>query len=110
MIRISAIRFAAFAAAVGAAALFGAGTAFALTWDEVITMATEKGKPGVSMEMAHDFSTRDKQFAGFAPWVDQYLAEIDTDGDHMISMAEMKKWMIEHKMSNDDLVKVWYKQ
>ena len=60
--------------------------------------------------MAHDFSTREKQFAGFAPWVDQYLAEIDTNHDHMISKSEMEHWMIMHHMSDEDLMKEWYQQ
>ena len=98
------------AAAAFAALLFGATAAFAMTWQEVIDRATAQGEPGVSMEMATDFSTREKQFAGFAPWVEQYLSQIDTDGDRMISKAEMERWMITNRMSNEDLLKVWYKQ
>jgi len=87
-----------------------AGSAFAqgfMPWDEILTKAMA-GKQGVTMEMVHDFATREKQFTGFEPFMVNHFKEIDTDNDGDITMAEMHAWMDAHKMSGKELTAAWY--
>ena len=87
-----------------------AGTAFAqgfMPWDDILTKAMA-GHKGLTMEMTHDFAQREKQFAGFEPWMISHFNEVDTDHDGSISMEEMHAWMDAHKMSGKELSDAWY--
>jgi hypothetical protein len=98
--------------AVGAAVVTAfAGAAFAgdLTWESVVSKAA-KHQGMVTMEDATSFSDREKQFSGFAPWIAENMKILDTDHDGMVSMDEIKVWMYMHHMSNDDMIKIWYRE
>jgi len=106
------IRNAFFAGLAAALIAAFAGTASAqgfMPWEDVVKMAA-KHNGMVSMEDATAFSEREKQFAGFAPWVAENMKILDINHDGMVSMDEVKAWMIEHHMSNGDMIKIWYRE
>jgi Ca2+-binding EF-hand superfamily protein len=87
-----------------------AGTAFAqgfMPWSDILKKAMAD-HPGMTMEMMHDFATREKQFTGFEPWMISHFKEVDADHDGSITMAEMHAWMDAHKMSDKQLTDAWY--
>lgn len=98
-------------AAVMAVAIAGlASAAFAqgfMPWEDILTKATA-GQKGMTMEMMHDFATREKQFTGFEPFFVSHFNEIDTDHDGNVTMEEMHAWMDAHKMSSKELSAAWY--
>lgn len=80
-----------------------------MPWEDVIKMAA-KHNGMVTTEDATEFSQREKQFAGFAPWLTENMKILDRDRDGMVSMEEIKVWMYMHNVGNDDLVQIWYRQ
>jgi hypothetical protein len=80
-----------------------------LSWSDIIKRAMAD-YPGLTMEMAHAFAAREKQFAGFAPWMDAHFDDGDTNDDGMVTMVEMRAWVDVHHMSDADLSKAWYEQ
>lgn len=105
-----------FATGVMAAAIMAVSAYYApvvaqgfMPWEDVIKMAA-KHNGMVTMEDATSFSEREKQFAGFAPWVSENMKILDQNQDGMVSTDEIKVWMYMHKVGNDDLVQIWYRQ
>jgi hypothetical protein len=105
--RILTVALAAFGAVMSMSAQAAEGF---MPWTDVIKMANANRDVGVTMAEATALSEREQQFSGFAPWVEQYLPKIDTNGDFMISMEEMERWMIANHVTDKELVKAWYKQ
>ena len=108
------LRAAVFALALATVSTFG-GAAFAtmpadFDWQNVIMSAGAKHHGMVSMEDAKTYSTREKQFAGFAPWIAENMKILDKNHDGMVDMDEMHAYMTEHHMTNEDLYKAWYRQ
>lgn len=96
--------------AAGIAAFAGSASAAGfMPWEDVIKMAAQH-QGMVTMEDATSFSQREKQFAGFAPWVSENMKILDKNGDGMVSKEEIHDWMIANHVNNDDLVKIWYQQ
>ncbi len=79
------------------------------TWADIVTGAMGSD-PGLTMEMVSSYAEREKQFAGFAPWMDAHFNEIDANVDGMITMEEMKTWMAKNNMTDAQLTKAWYEQ
>ena len=107
------LRTAIFALAVATFTTF-AGGAFAampadFNWQNII-MGAAKHKGMVTMEDATAYSAREKQFAGFAPWIAENMKILDTNHDGMVDMDEMHAYMDAHHMTNEDLYKAWYRQ
>ena len=94
-----------------AAAMLLSGAAFAQsqTWADVVSQAMA-GHEGLTMEMVHSYADREKQFAGFRPWMDAHFTEIDVNADGMVTMDEMHVWMEKHNMTDAQLTKAWYEQ
>jgi hypothetical protein len=107
------LRAAIFAMAVANVTTIGGGAFAAMPadfdWQQVIMSAGAKHH-GVTMEDATAYSTREKQFAGFAPWIAENMKILDKNHDGMVDMDEMHAYMTEHHMTNADLYKVWYRQ
>ena len=98
------------APAVAAMALFGtiAHAQGFMPWTDILQTANTNRDAGVTMEEVHSLADREKQFAGFAPWMKEQFKTLDANRDGMVSMDEIKRWMIGHNVSNDQLTQAWY--
>ena len=113
MIRKHILHAAVMAVAIAGLAGFASTASAAMpagtTWQSVVTGAA-KHNGMVTMEDATAYSAREKQFAGFAPWIAENMKILDKNHDGMVDMDEVKAWMTEHHMSNDDMLKIWYRE
>lgn len=94
-----------------AAAMMLSAAAFAQsqTWADIVSQAMA-GHEGLTMEMVDSYADREKQFAGFRPWMDAHFTEIDVNADGMVTMDEMHVWMEKNNMTDTQLTKAWYEQ
>lgn len=92
-----------------AAALTLSAAAFAQdkSWADVVSQAMGKHS-GLTMEMVHSYAEREKQFAGFRPWMDVHFEEIDVNDDGLVTMDEMHVWMEKNNMTDAQLTRAWY--
>ena len=94
-----------------AAAMMLSAAAYAQTqsWADIVSQAMS-GHEGLTMDMVHSYADREKQFAGFRPWMDAHFTEIDVNADGMVTMDEMHVWMEKNNMTDAQLTKAWYEQ
>jgi Ca2+-binding EF-hand superfamily protein len=77
-------------------------------WTDILMMADRNSDGGVDMAEVKSF--REPAYAGFQPWMGTNFNALDLNQDGMVTMYEMKKYLMEHKMDDRDLPVVWYRQ
>ena len=103
-----------------AGAILAAGAVFAQdeSWTGVMSEAMSirkgltmrqamSGERGVTMEMVKAYAERDTAAPGFESWMDAHFAEVDANGNGLVSLDEIYVWMDKNGVSDSQLTAAW---